>query len=165
VSNQEFVENPSPTVVRNKRGKINVNSDKMEAHMATLTIINVIHHKTPQSGTWLHCFTATVGGASATHNVKDQEHSGDDAQVDMNLAVTPVNAGDTCRFHIGLDDDQSDVCSPQAEDQTDGQFVITSSGSQTYNAGDDWSYTVNWRADLPAVMKATHRKGKKLHSQ
>jgi hypothetical protein len=115
--------------------------------MATLTILRVVHHKTPQSGTWLHCFSATVGQASATHNVPDKEHEGDDAAVDMNLVVTPVNLNDQCRFHIGLDDDQGDVCSPQAEDQTDGSFVITQQGSQTFNAGDDWSYTVSWRAE------------------
>jgi hypothetical protein len=124
--------------------------------MPKLTITNVIQHKTPQSGTWLHCFQATCGAASGTHNVPDQEHSGDDARVDMNLVLTPVNIGDTCRFHIGLDDDQSDVCSPQAEDQTDGQFVVTSAGSQTFNAGDDWAYTVNWISD--AVANATVKK-------
>jgi hypothetical protein len=132
---------------------------KREHAMAMLTITHVVHHKTPQSGTWLHCFQATCGNASATHNEKDKEYKGDDARVDMNLIITPVNAGDTCRFHIGLDDDQADVCSPQAEDQSDGQFVITSTGSQTYNAGDDWSYTVYWRADVPAAATATHRKG------
>ena len=127
--------------------------------MATLTITHVIQHKTPQSGTFLHCFQATVGSASQTHNEKDKEFEGDDARVDMNLVLTPVNLGDACRFHVSLDDDQADVCSPQAEDQSDGQFVVTSTGSQTFNAGDDWSYTVNWKAD--GAAKATHEKGKK----
>jgi hypothetical protein len=130
----------------------------IQVAMATLTITHVIYHKTPQSGSWLHCFQATAGNASATHNVRDKEYKGDDARVDMNLVLTPVTVNsDTCRFSIGLDDDQADVCSPQAEDQTSGTFPITSMGSQTYSAGDDWNYTIFWRADEvpPATARAT----------
>lgn len=114
--------------------------------MPRLVITHVIHHKTPQSGTWLHCFRASSGDASGTHNIRNKEYDGDDAKVDMNLVLEPVNLGEQCRFHIGLDDDQADVCSPQAEDQNDGNFAITRAGSQTFNAGDDWAYTVFWTA-------------------
>lgn len=114
--------------------------------MARLVITHVIHHKTPQSGTWQHCFQANSGIASGTHNLHEKEYEGDDAKVDMNLVLQPVNLGDQCRFHIGLDDDQSDVCSPQAEDQSNGSFSITPTGSQTFDADEDWSYTVFWSA-------------------
>jgi hypothetical protein len=130
----------------------------MEDVVAKLTIIKVIQHKTPQSGTWLHCFSANSGQASGTANKPNQQFSGTDAEVALDLVLDPVILGDPCRFHIGLDDDQADVCSPQAEDQSDGQFAVTSTGSQLFNAGDDWAYTVFWKASGTAPARV--RKGK-----
>jgi len=117
------------------------------AKSGAMIITQVVHHKTPQSGTWLHCFKATSGSASATHNISEDKHKGTDAAVDMQLRLTPVNSGDLCRFSIGLDDDQGDVCSAQAEDQTDGTFSITGSGSQNFSAGDNWNFTIYWRME------------------
>jgi hypothetical protein len=113
--------------------------------MATLTIEKVVHHKTPQSGTWLHCFKARVGQANNVHNIKDKEFKGADAKVEMNLSLVDVNLGDTCDFDIGLDDDQDDVCSTSAEDQTSGSFVITAAGSKNFSPSGDWSYTISWK--------------------
>jgi hypothetical protein len=112
--------------------------------MATLTFKKVIHQKPPQSGTWLHCFQASSGNANGTYNEKDKDYEGADATVEMNLSLTPVNLNDKCSFIIRLDDDQDDVCSLQAEDESSGNFIITESRSQNFDAGDDWSYTISW---------------------
>ncbi len=118
---------------------------KVEKESGTLVITKVIHHKTPQSGTWLHCFEVNVDGRTNTHNIPNKEYEGTNAVVEMNLTMEHCSVGSRPTFKISLDDDQGDVCSPQAEDKTNNEFTISSEGSQNFSAGDNWNYTLYWK--------------------
>ena len=109
-----------------------------------LVIDKVLVNQTPQSGTWLMCFMATAeSGASNTFNIPNQTFSGDGIPIDMNLELPNVKDGEKINFRQNLDDDQADVCANSAEDKSNGEFRVSSSGSQTFNF-DHWSYVVFW---------------------
>jgi hypothetical protein len=110
----------------------------------TLVINKVVVDETPQSGTWLMCFMANAeGGASGTFNVPNRTYSGDGITIDMNLELPNVRDGEKISFRKYLDDDQADVCGNQAEDKSNGDFRVSSSGSQHFSF-DNWEYTVFW---------------------
>jgi hypothetical protein len=108
-----------------------------------LIIDRMTVHETPQSGTWLFCFTATAGTANAVFHVPHEEYEGDGITISMNLRLSNVTAGQTCHFRCNLDDDEADVCG-DAEDQSSGSFTVTAMGSQVFNPAGDWSYTLFW---------------------
>ncbi|HKY43029.1 MAG TPA: hypothetical protein VJM50_08025 [Pyrinomonadaceae bacterium] len=111
----------------------------------TLVIEKVVVDETPQSGTWLMCFMANAeGGSSATFNVPNRTYSGDGITIDMNIEIPNVTDGQKISFRKYLDDDQADVCGNAAEDKSNGEFRVSSSGSQHYSF-DNWEYTVFWR--------------------
>jgi hypothetical protein len=110
----------------------------------TLQIDKVVVDRTPQSGTWLMCFMAnSESGASGTFNIPNREYSGDGITIDMNLELPNVKDGEKISFRKYLDDDQSDVCGSNAEDKSNGEFRVTSSGSQHFSFS-NWEYTVFW---------------------
>ncbi len=109
-----------------------------------LVIDKVVVDRTPQSGSWLMCFMAnSESGASGTFNIPNREYSGDGLPIDMNLELPNVRDGEKVSFRKYLDDDQSDVCGSNAEDKSNGEFRVTSSGSQHYSFS-NWEYTVYW---------------------
>ena len=111
----------------------------------TLVISRVVMDRTPQSGTWLMCLMANAeGGGSGTFNIPNREYSGDGVNIDMNLEIPNVTDGQKVSFALYLDDDQSDVCGTNAEDKSNGEFRVSSSGSQHYSFS-NWEYTVYWR--------------------
>ena len=111
----------------------------------TLVIEKVVVDETPQSGTWLMCFMANAeGGSSATFNVPNRTYSGDGITIDMNIEIPNVTDGQKINFRKYLDDDQADVCGNAAEDKSNGDFRVSSAGSQHYSF-DNWEYTVFWR--------------------
>lgn len=110
----------------------------------TLVIDKVVVDETPQSGTWLMCFMANAeSGASNTFNVPNRTYSGDGITIDMNLELPNVRDGEKISFRKYLDDDQADVCGNAAEDKSNGEFRVSSNGSQHFSF-DNWEYTVFW---------------------
>ncbi|MFF2287214.1 hypothetical protein [Peribacillus butanolivorans] len=108
--------------------------------MGTLIIDKVIMNETPQHGTWLFCFSVTHGEDEYTFNIPDKEFEGDGITIEMNLEVFDVERGDEVTFFMGLDNDQSDVCSNNPSEKCDGKIRASSSGSKRFNPRDDWSF-------------------------
>jgi hypothetical protein len=113
------------------------------AQKKTLVIDDVVVNETPQSGTWLMCFTAQSGDVEATFNEPDREFSGDGIKIRMNLKLSPVSVGDKVDFYMRLDDDQADVCVDSAEDKSSGSF-LAGDGSKQVTAG-SFNYIVHFR--------------------
>jgi hypothetical protein len=109
----------------------------------TLVIEKVVVSGTPQSGTWLMCFTAQSGDAEATFNTPDRTFSGDGITIRMNLELGPVTPGDAVDFTMHLDDDQADVCADSAEDKSADSFRA-GTGSKRVNR-DHFNYIVYYR--------------------
>jgi hypothetical protein len=112
----------------------------LHGQQRTLVIDRVLVNETPQSGTWLMCFTAQSGEVENTFNVPDRNYSGDGVTIRMNLQLSPVNAGDKVDFSMYLDDDQSSVCADSAEDKSADSFQA-GSGSKRVNR-DSFNYIV-----------------------
>lgn len=117
------------------------------AEASTLVIEKVLVNKTPQSGTWLYCLQANGATDRNVFHIPHREYEGDGITIPMNLVIPNVAEGEDINFRMGLDDDEADVCSPQAEDQHTGSFSATSNGSKVFDAGDDWSYSVYWHLE------------------
>ncbi len=106
----------------------------------TLVIDRVVVNGTPQSGTWLMCFTAQAGDVENTFNVPDRTYSGDGITIRMNLQLSPVEVGQKVDFTMHLDDDQADVCADSAEDKSADSFQA-GNGSKRVNR-DNFNYIV-----------------------
>jgi hypothetical protein len=106
----------------------------------TLVIDKVVVNKTPQSGTWLMCFTASVADTEASFNVPDKTYSGDGITIQMNLELSPVDIGTTVTFEMNLDDDQADVCSTSAEDKSSDSFKAGAGSKKVVR--DNFNYIV-----------------------
>jgi hypothetical protein len=110
------------------------------AQQKTLVIDRVVVNRTPQSGTWLMCFTAQAGEIENTFHHPDETYSGDGITIRMNLQLSPVSVGDTVDFSMNLDDDEADVCSSSAEDKSADTFTA-GTGSKRVNR-DNFNYIV-----------------------
>lgn len=108
-----------------------------------LVIERVVVNGTPQSGTWLMCFTAQSGDVENTFNAPDRTYSGDGITIRMNLELSPVEVGDTVDFTMHLDDDQADVCADSAEDKSADSFRA-GTGAKRVNR-DNFNYVVHFR--------------------
>ena len=108
-----------------------------------LIIDNIVMNSTPQSGTWLMCFTAQSGDIENTFNQPDRTFEHDGITIRMNLRLSPVNVGDRVDFSLHLDDDQADVCNDSAEDKSADWFPA-GAGSKRVNR-DSFNYIVNYR--------------------
>ena len=111
----------------------------------TLVISHVIVNETPQSGTWLMCFSAEASEAQNTFNEPNRTFSGDGIKIPMNLKLAPASIGEQVEFKMFLDDDQSSVCSDSAEDKSYGSFKA-GTGAKQVNA-DSFNYVVHYRIE------------------
>lgn len=112
--------------------------------MGILTIDKIVMNKTPNSGTWLFCFTVKQGDNSNTFNEPNVEHKGDGIEINMGLELADVEKGSKVEFDMGLDDDQADVCSPQAEDKCSGSWTVVNKGAVNKNPQGDWSFVIHY---------------------
>jgi peptidoglycan hydrolase-like protein with peptidoglycan-binding domain len=112
----------------------------------TLVVDKLVMRDTPQSGTWLFCFTITAG-KSATFHIPNREYEGDNLTIDMGLRLHNVANGANVSFRVHLDDDESDVCSGRAEDQSSGSFRASVRGSQAFAPAGDWHYEIFWHLE------------------
>jgi len=108
--------------------------------MGTLIIDKIIMNETPQIGTWFFCFSVTYGEDEYTFNIPGREFEGDGIPIDMNLEVFDIEKGAEVNFFMGLDNDQSDVCSENPSEKFQGKFRASSHGSKRFNPRDDWSF-------------------------
>ena len=114
---------------------------------AILKIDNIVMNSTPQSGTWLICFTIRKGEDENTFNIPHKEYKDDGITIDMGLELPDVSRGDKVQWEIALDDDQADVCGNKAEDKASGELTVVSKGSKRVNARDNWSFIINYHLE------------------
>lgn len=121
--------------------RVAITSTTMSPSVVIFT--KIIHYKTPQSGTWQHCFeTNTAGRIETAH--ENREFQGDRVEVPINLQYTSVTPGDWFHFKVRLDDDDPDVCTDRAEDKREGDFQINSPSGKAYFNQDGWEYEIYW---------------------
>jgi hypothetical protein len=133
----------------------NQQSTTLQTTESTLVIDRLLMGKTPQSGTWLFCFEAVSGESRNIYHVPDNEYEGDPTNIEMGLRLPGVPDGQDVSFRVWLDDDEGDVCSPQAEDENWGSFPATLAGAKAFTAGDNWAYLVYWHIEpLPSAGAA-----------
>jgi hypothetical protein len=111
----------------------------------TLVIDKVVVNSTPQSGTWLMCFSAKAGGVENTFNVPDKTYSDDGITIDMALKLSPVSVGTQVNFNMQLDDDQADVCNTSAEDKSADSFTAGTGAKNVQR--DNFSYVVHYHME------------------
>ena len=112
--------------------------------MGILTVEKIVMNKTPQNGTWLFCFTIKKGDNENTFNIPNHEYNGDGVEIPTNLQLSDVNVGDKVTFEMGLDDDQADVCSGQAEDKCSGSWTVVNRGAKKMNPTPDWQFIIHY---------------------
>ncbi|WNB73893.1 hypothetical protein [Methylomonas koyamae] len=117
------------------------------ANAGILVVDSIVMNSTPQSGTWLFCFTVKKGDNENTFNVPNKEFKDNGITIDTKLELADVNRGDKVQFEMGLDDDQADVCGSKAEDKASGEFTVVSKGSKKVNPRDNWSFIINYHLE------------------
>ena len=111
-----------------------------------LVIDQLTMNSTPQSGTWLFCLSANAANSSNVYHVPNREYKDDGVEIKMGLKLPNVPIGSTVRFAVNLDDDESDVCAPSAEDKTSSTFQSSRNGSQTFTDG-KFRYVLAWHSE------------------
>jgi hypothetical protein len=111
----------------------------------SLVIDRVLMSSTPQSGTWLYSFDASSGNSGDSFHIPNQEYEGNNLTVPMeDLQLPNITVGDVINFSMRLDDDEEDVTTPRAENQSSSSFIASFSGEQSFRFPDDWIYTIYW---------------------
>ena len=126
----------------------------LAAQVGTLIVDVVLMKETPQSGTWLFCFSAATGNASNQFHIPNQEYEGENVSIGMGLRLDNVPVNNPVHFRMNLDDDEADVCTDNAEDKSSGSFTASVQGQQFFRPLEDWQYTIYWHMENVTDVKA-----------